>query len=185
MAALALTPGTNVQLVQPGSNLQPPSVMQFNLGLQHRLPGDSVVSFAYVGAIGMGLLSVRDDGALSLSGFGISAIIPAAGQIPDFVSVRVPQFGAGSVSRLLFESKAESRFHSLQAEFRGTVKHWLQLGAAFTWARSTDDASDFFRYRRQLRPAAEHANRSERGPSSFDVRLRGMGYFVWDLPRFL
>ena len=185
VAALALTPGTNVQLVQPGFNLQPPSVMQFNLGIQHRLPGDSVVSFAYVGAIGQGLLRVRDEGAFALPGFAISAIIPAAGRIPDFVSVRAPQFAAGSVSKLLFESKAESRFHSLQGEFRGAVKHWLQFGAALTWAHSADDASDFFDTAGSFALPQNNTTPSERGPSSFDVRVRGTGYFVWDVPRLL
>jgi len=184
-AALAqASPGANLQFVQPSPNLAPPTTMQFNLGIQHRLPGDSVFSVAYVGAKGHGLLRVRDERALATPGFAVLSIVPLAGPIPDFFSIRVPRTASTNVSKLLFESNAKSRFDSLQAEYRGTIHRTLQFGAAFTWAHSIDDSSDFFDTAGAFALPQNNIHPSERGSSSFDVRLRGTGYFVWDLPGF-
>jgi hypothetical protein len=185
-AALAqASPGANLQFVQPSPNLAPPTTMQFNLGIQHRLPGDSVFSVAYVGAMGDGLLRVRDENALATPGFAVLSIVPLSGPIPDFFSLRVPRTaGSVNVSRLLFESNGKSRFDSLQAEYRGTINRAFQFGAAFTWAHSIDDSSDFFDTAGAFALPQNNVHPSERGSSSFDVRLRGTGYFVWDLPGF-
>jgi hypothetical protein len=103
---------------------------------------------------------------------------------PGFFSTRVLRSASGNVSKVLFESSAKSRFDSLQAEYRGTAHRVLQFGGAFTWAHSIDDASDFFDTAGAFALPQNNGAPSERGPSSFDVRLRGTGYFVWDLPGF-
>jgi len=187
VAALALMSSpAALQVVQPAPNLGSPSSLQFSFGVQRRLKGSGFFSVGYVGTRGRDLLRIRVQNATGPPGFALVSILPLGGasHTPAFFGTTVPAFGPGSVSKLLYETTASSRFDSLQSEFRGSLRS-LQFGAAFTWSHAIDDASDFFNTTGAFALPQNNTHPSERGSSSFDARLRGTGYFVWDLPRLL
>jgi hypothetical protein len=88
--------------------------------------------------------------------------------------------GLFSLARELYEGTANSSYHSFQAQVQKRGGSRLLYGAAFTWAHAIDDASDFFDSVGVAALPQSSSRRSERGSSSFDSRLRGTGYFLWN-----
>ena len=135
--------------------------MQFTATMEREIFRGTIASVGYVGTLADNLLRAnrrRDD--LDLS---------------RLTDVRL--------SRNTLESDASSSYHSLQADIRGAQQRLgLTYGAAFTWSHSIDDASDFFAIAGSPALPQNGDQRSERGSSSFDSRLRFANHFVWELP---
>ena len=70
----------------------------------------------------------------------------------------------------------------MQIELRRRYSHHLQLGAAFTYSHSIDDASDFFDNAGAFALPQSSVHRSERGAANFDSRFRMVANFIWDMP---
>jgi hypothetical protein len=147
-------------------DLQTPWMEHWNINIQHQIGSSRAIELAYTGSRGHDLISARDGNQ------------PAAS--PNPLNLRPnPQFA--DITQI--ESRASSRYNALQIKFHQRMEAGLSMLAAYTCAKSTDDASGFFTSagdpnfpQNSLDPAAE------RGRSSFDVRHRVSVSLSYALP---
>ena len=149
-----------------------PSMLRYNMAIQRRLPRDSNIQIAYVGARGNHLLRnyeanlfpvpvVRSDGSLFFP--------PDAGPVN-------PAFQGGIN---LMTSDAQSFYHSLLISADGRPIPALSLRAAYTFSKSIDDSSSF-----NFRGTQQYGllRTQDRGLSDFDIRHRVTTNFFYNLP---
>jgi hypothetical protein len=92
-----------------------------------------------------------------------------------------PVAGVGAINQ--FETTANSLYDSLQIELRGRFRRSLELGAAYTLSKTTDDVSDVFDLAgAPALPQNSVTKKGERGPANFDSRHRLSYDFVYDVP---
>src|SRR5215212_7480877 len=133
-------------------SLKLPLTVQWSAALEQPLGGGQTLSLSYVGAAGRSLL--RQTAALRPS--------------PDF-----------SVMRLVTNTSS-SDYNALQAVYARRLSKGLQAHVAYTWSHSIDDDSDDSAS--GLLIVGSFNTRTERGPSTFDVRHSLSGAFSYDLP---
>ena len=133
-------------------NLKLPLTVQWSLALEQPLGGGQSLSVSYVGAAGRRLL--RQTAVLRPD--------------PDFAVVR------------LVTNTSSSDYNALQAVYARRLSKGLQAHVAYTWSHSIDDDSDDSAS--GLLIVGSFNTRTERGPSSFDVRHSLGGAFSYDLP---
>lgn len=147
-------------------DLETPWMEHWNVNVQRQIGRLRTVELAYVGSRGHDLISARDGNQ------------PAASPSP-FNPRPSPRFG----DITLIESRGSSRYNALQ--FRGIQRSETgpSVLLAYTYGRSTDDASGFFTSagdpnfpQNSLDPGAERAR------SAFDVRHRVSMSFASPLP---
>ena len=146
--------------------LRTPWLQQWSVGVQHQLGSRRAVEIAYVGSKGHNLLTARD--------------INQADASPNPFNPRPnPAFG----DIIAQESSATSRYDALQLRVQQRTLGGLSLHAAYTFGKSTDDASDFFTSAGDPNfPQDSNKPRAERGRSNFDVRHRFSTSFSYALP---
>ena len=147
-------------------DLQTPWMEHWNVGVQRHLSRSRAIEVAYVGSRGHDLLSARD----------VNQPAPSANPFnlrpnPLFADIT------------LIESRATSRYHSMQITYHQRTSSGLSLLGNYTYGKSTDDASGFFTStgdpnfpQNSLDPGAE------RSRSSFDVRHRATLSLSYHLP---
>jgi len=139
---------------------------QFNVSLQHEIGRSRTVEAAYVGSRGRNLIAARD------------ANQPAPG--PAMPNLRPNPFFADI---LLIESRARSRYDALQLRFDQRLDRGVSLQAAYTLAKSMDDASGFFASGGDANfPMDSNNPEAEWARSNFDVRHRLTLAGLWELP---
>src|SRR5215204_3701779 len=134
-------------------NLRLPLTAQWSMALEQPLGGGQSLSVSYVGAAGRRLL--RQTAVLRPS--------------PNF----------SSVVRLVTNTSS-SDYHALQTVYARRLSRGLQSHVAYTWSHSIDDDSDDSAS--GLLIVGFFNTRTERGPSTFDVRHSLSGAFSYDLP---
>ncbi len=147
-------------------DLKTPWMEHWNVNVQRQLGATRAIEVAYVGSKGHDLISARDGNQPPAS--------------PSPVNLRPnPQFA----DITLIESRAASNYNALQLKFQQRTSAGLSLLAAYTFAKSTDDASGFFTSagdanfpQNSQNPEAEHAR------SAFDVRHRLSMSLAYALP---
>ena len=188
----------SVTTVDP--HLPNPYVQQFSLGVEQRLPAQSVLTLAYVGTKGTQLTRlVAINPLLPRTSTG-AVVTPATSTADEAARWRDFQFAAGKENgagnqRLdprfdqvnLHEAGGSSIYHSLQAEVKKAFSHGLQFQASYTWSKSIDDASDF-------NPTIQANDNSfaqsaadpgaERAVSNFDITHRVLVTGIWQVPFF-
>ena len=134
--------------------------------MQHQLGATRAIEIAYVGSRGHDLISARD--------------VNQAPASPNPFNLRPNPLFADIT---LIESRASSEYNALQLKFQQRAVQGLSLLAAYTFGKSTDDASGFFTSagdpnfpQNSLDPGAEE------GRSSFDIRHRLSVSFAYALP---
>ncbi|HVF88225.1 MAG TPA: TonB-dependent receptor, partial [Pyrinomonadaceae bacterium] len=151
-------------------DLRTPYMQHWNANIQRQLGRSRVLEIAYVGSKGTKLLSARDINQ------------PQPGVLPPglpFVPRPVAQFDDINI----LESRASSSYHSLQTRFEQRLDFGLSMLASYTWAKSIDDASNFFTSAGDPNfPQNSYDLRAERGRSNFDVRHRLSVSYAYDLP---
>ncbi|HEX8070579.1 MAG TPA: hypothetical protein VF546_11550, partial [Pyrinomonadaceae bacterium] len=147
----------------PAQRLEMPEAHHFTVSFEQQLGRDLTVSAAYVGTRGRKLLRFTTPNLgqeafivpLIFAGnvFGEFGALPALfglslppgtrinAQRNGFTGGR-PVNGVGVVNQ--FETSANSRYDALQLQLRSRLARRLQLQAAYTFARATDDVSDVF-----------------------------------------
>lgn len=133
--------------------LKLPLTVQWSAALEQPLGGGQGLSVSYVGAAGRLLLRQT------------AVLRPDA----DFTVVR------------LLSNSSSSDYNALQAVYGRRHSRGLQAHVAYTWAHSIDDDSDDSAS--GLLIVGNFNTRTERGPSSFDVRHSLSGAFSYDLPK--
>jgi hypothetical protein len=185
--------GPTLGLVLPRRELKTPYSYQYGITFEHVLWDDYLVSVAYVGTRGGKLLRLSTpEKGVNLSRFELAVVRPVGRQSPqtpfpifsglllapqdEFVKSHV------HIAPTFFESSASSTYNSLQMEVRKRYSQRFQFGTVLTYSHSIDDASDYFDTAGAFALPQSSLLRSERGPSSFDVRFRSATNFVVDLP---
>jgi hypothetical protein len=145
-------------------------MQHWNLNVQRELGSKRVLEVAYVGSKGTKLLTARDINQPQPS------VLPPG--LP-FVPRPDPRFDDIN----LLESRANSNYHSLQARLQQRLSRGLAALVSYTWAKSIDDASNFFSSAGDPNfPQNSYDVRAERGRSNFDVRHRLSISYSYDLP---
>lgn len=147
-------------------DLRTPYVQQWSLGVQRQIGPGRVVEAAYVGSKGTKLISGRD-----INQPAPSPLQPNPRPNPRY----------DDVNRI--ESRASSNYHSLQLRAQQRLRKGFSLLAAFTYAKSIDDASNFFPSAGDPSyPQNSHDVRAERARSAFDLRQRLSAAYSYELP---
>lgn len=147
-------------------DLQTPWMEHWNLTLQHVMGRARTVEIGYVGSRGHDLISARD------------ANQPPASPSP--LNFR-PDPAFADIT--LIESRATSRYNAMQIKFQQRSETSLSVLAAYTYGKSTDDASGFFASTGDPNfPQNSQDPEAEESRSSFDVRHRFSAAFSYPLP---
>jgi outer membrane receptor protein involved in Fe transport len=148
------------------ADLRTPFMHQFNVNVQRQLGPSRLVEAAYVGSRGRNLIAGRDLNQ------------PAAS--PQPLNLRPnPLFG----DITFIESRARSRYDSLQLRFEQHLVRGLSILGAYTLGKSEDDASAFFPSGGDPNfPQDSNNLDAEWGRSNFDVRHRASISVAQSLP---
>jgi hypothetical protein len=168
---------------------------QFNTSFQYSLNKDLLLEVAYVGTRGRNLIrdvAINQARLASpaapiinaVTGQAITTNTPAATN----VALRAPYQGVEVGSFLQIQSTAESSYNSLQLSLTKRLSKGSQFLAAYTLARSIDNASGGSDSTGEVRDTINIAgnqldSRANRGVSDFDRRHRLVLSYLWDLPR--
>lgn len=160
--------GWGLDLTEPGPSLKLPRSQQFGLTAEQEIHPGLVASLAYVGTLASNLLRQTQ---------------PLGASVQSLESYNLYFGGVPPIAQTYLETTASSSYHSLQASIGGEQPNaGLHFGAAFTYAHSIDDASDFFDLAGSYALPQNGKIPSERGSSSYDSRLRFAGHFLWEPP---
>ncbi|MCA1850411.1 MAG: TonB-dependent receptor, partial [Acidobacteria bacterium] len=145
-----------------------PSIDQWNIGIQHLLPGNMVATLDYVGTKGTHLSTLRNLNQQLFNANGVgTGIIP----YPNLGPIEYRDNG-GNSSYHGGELTVEKRF-SRGLSFRG----------AYTFSKSIDFAQEHLAAGGTGSFTQNSQNlRERRGPSDFDVRHRFVASYIYELP---
>ncbi len=147
-------------------DLRTPYLHHWHLGVQQELGESRSVDVSYVGSLGRNLLNGRDINQATASPLPFNSRPNPA--FSDVVSL---------------ESRARSRYRSLQVTFRQRLHNGLSVLSAYTLGKSMDDASGFFSSSGDPNfPQDSNDPAAEYGRSSFDVRHRWTLGATYELP---
>jgi hypothetical protein len=147
------------------THLHAPVLDEWNLNVQHELPGNLLVEVAYVGSKATHLQAILDLNQDPTPGPG------------DIQSRRpLPQFG--SFNNLV--DIGNSNYHSLQLKVDKRASHGLSFLSAFTFSKSINDQPEICCS--SPTPQNSYDLAAERGLSDFDQRFRWVTSFDYQLP---
>ena len=159
-----------------------PTVYNFTLGVQSKLPYSFVLDAAYVGALSRHL---QDNRNLNYVPFGAAfapqnqdptlsstALLGTSALLSQFLR---PYRGIGNIN--LYEATATGNYNSLQVTLDRRVGH-LFLGATYTWSKDLTTASGDTNF---VRPD-QYTRAAYYGPSSNDRRHNFALNYVYNLP---
>jgi hypothetical protein len=142
-------------------NLNLPYVQQWNFNLQRQLPGDSLLTLAYVGTKGTFL---RDEVDLNQPRPGPGAVA-ARRAYPLYNAIAYTTF------------RGNSTYHGLQATFEKRFSKGLSFLTSYTWGHNLDDAGIF---------GGDHQDTErlflDKGNSPYDTRHTFVYSFNYELP---
>ncbi|HEX9119360.1 MAG TPA: carboxypeptidase regulatory-like domain-containing protein [Terriglobales bacterium] len=193
-----LTNFGTVTTVDP--HLENPYVQQFSLGIERRMPANSVVTIAYVGTKGTQLTRL-----VAINPLVKNRPAPATSMADEVARLALFQAAAGSENGVLangapnwrldprfdqvnlHEAGGSSIYHALQMEWKKAMSHGLQFQASYTWSKSIDNASDFSpTIQANDNSFAQNAGnpQAERAVSNFDIAHRVLVTGLWRIPFF-
>jgi outer membrane receptor protein involved in Fe transport len=166
----SVTPSPNPQdaITSIAANIRNPLTQQWNLDIQRELPGNFIMTVAYVGTRGEHLYANRELNP------GINQA-DASGKL-----LRMnPNFG----SVVVRGNYADSIYHSGQLTLDRKFSHGLLLRGAYTYSKLIDDGSEVFTTSGgSTFPQIITDQSSDRGLSAYDRRHRFVGTYVGQLP---
>ena len=145
-----ILPGLCVSQLLPGffldRGLVTPYAQQYNLSLETALNKNLVLQAAYVGANGRKLFRTVAIDQAQLASPQNPVTNAVTGQVfttnsPADAQLRAPLQGVSITGFSLTESTADSSYNSLQLSFTAHASNHSQLLAAYTYAKSIDNAS--------------------------------------------
>jgi hypothetical protein len=114
----------------PIYNLKTPYLLQYNLSVEQRLPGDIGLSVAYVGTRGLRLLQPRDENPVLPSSFMSNGL--------PFWGPNQPRLNTHFQYTYSVTNGAESWYNSLQVGVNKRLGHGLQFQSSYTFSKSED-----------------------------------------------
>jgi len=181
--------------------LRTPYVHQYNLSVQYELRKDLLLETAYVGARGRRLLRQVAINQAELATPQNPITNAVTGTVittntPLNAPSRAPLQGVSINGFSLNESTANSSYDSLQMSLTERLSHGLQFLAAYTYAKSIDNASGSGGGAgiagvvntgavndSSLILGNQNDPRANRGLSDFDRKHRFVWSYLWDLPK--
>ena len=184
------------------ANLPTPYSQAWNLDVQHQLPGKMLLDVAYVGTTGTHLPRFRQIDQAYITQAQINALTPDVvtrmellgipppvavflshniGLMPSIV--RGPYFGFAQIFEA--EDSMSSAYNGLQVKLNKQFSHGLTFGAAYTYSKSIDGASDFFGSGANgstIFPQNNYDTAAEKGLSDFDIRHRFVFNYIYSFP---
>lgn len=176
-------------------NMQTAYVQQYNVSLQYEFPRALLLEVAYVGTRGVNLIRDPAINQARLANPQNPIINAVTGQVittnrPDAtnVALRAPYQGVEVGGFLQIQSTAQSTYNSAQVNVTRRLSKGLQFLAAYTFAKSIDNASGGSSSTGEVRDTIfiggnQLDNRANRGVSDFDRGHRFVLSYLWDLPR--
>lgn len=183
-----------------------PYVQQWNLDIQHQLPGNAVIDVAYAGSKGTHLPMHSQDldqlppQFLPQSAADVTALttlvpnpffgVVASGNVGTSPTIRAaqlllpfPQYDDVSVSE---PDNRDSIYHSLQAKFQKRFAAGASILASYTVSKFIDNTTSEINWLEAASPGWGDANaynlRGERSLDAFDVPQRFIMSAILDLP---
>jgi hypothetical protein len=168
---------------------------QWNFGVEREVLG-LVVKASYVGTKGNYLPRARNINLIAQRVSPATSLADETARLSQFQTANSGLSGGATkysnrIDRryntiTLFESSANSNYHSAQFEVERRLSRELTLRANYTFSKSIDDNSDamgtlFNDSGNQQNPLD---NRDDRGPSQFDLRHRLVITHTWEMPFF-
>jgi hypothetical protein len=168
-----------------------PSVVSWNLGIQHAFTNNLSLDLAYVGNHAKGLLGINDVNAPP-AGAGYTSAVMAACATDPTASACSPNKAAEQASRpfsaafpyfsyiYMLSNYDISNYEGLQATLTQRPVHSLSYTLAYTYAHALDDASNDW--------SGQPNSQDPRNPqlmysnSNFDIRSRFTGTVTYQLP---
>ncbi len=151
-------------------NLVTPYYEQAHLGVQYQIAKDMVIESNYVGTFGHKLTDI--------TGRNVFDGRQATGQPHGGLN---PNYGT-----IGFRTNCcDSNYHGFQTTLRKRFSGGLQLNANYTFSKAMDDVSDTFTTKNagaNAYPTDSFDTKLDYGPADFNVKHRGVGSFVYDLP---
>jgi hypothetical protein len=166
-----------------------PTTYAFNIGMQRKLPFESVLDVSYVGTTGSHLLQRRNINAPAYGAAYLpqnqdptaaSSDVPGARALP--VDLLRPYQGFGNIQYI--EPSSSSNYHSLQTSINRRFSRGLLLGVNYTWSKALGTASEDLPNIQN--PGAPHnldQRRANYGPLNFDIRHNFSVNYVWQMPK--
>lgn len=134
---------------------------QWNLQIQREVARATVLSIGYVGTAGHHLMTYYDYNRQYFNAPVGAKNFPAMGSIT------------------VQETRGNSVYHSLQAQWERRFINGLQFRLAYTWSHAIDDSEGAFDF---SQPQDIRNFHLERGSSDFDARHRFVGSWLCELP---
>ncbi|HZR58860.1 MAG TPA: TonB-dependent receptor [Terriglobales bacterium] len=147
------------------SHLHSPVLDEWNLNIQHELPGNMLVEVAYVGSKATHLGTMLDYNQDPTPG-------------PGNPGLRRPYPQFGSFSSMV--NRGNSNYHSLQLKVDKRLSRGLMFLSSFTYSKSLNDQPEICCS--SPTPQNTYDLSHEYGPSDFDQRLRWVTSFDYQLP---
>lgn len=178
-----------------------PQAQNFNLTVERQLPGSSILSIGYVGAVAHHLtrgfpLNVPTSPAAVQAYCAIPANAGNCGSGSDFALwLAAPQLFPfnpsvyGTIDDIT--TSGNSRYHSMQVSWNKRMSHGLQTLVSYTYSHSIDNTSGFeassfggagFGSGGFERAANPYCPSCDYGNSIFDARQRLVISYVYDIP---
>ena len=117
-------------------NLKNPTVMNYNLSVQRRIPGGVIADVGYVGSLGRALSWTRNINFIPFgANFDRRNFDPTTNR-PYAAAFLRPYRGYEDIN--YWEPGGTSNYHSLQVTANRRFQNGLQFGAAWTWSKAMD-----------------------------------------------
>jgi len=167
-----------------------PTTYAYNLGIQYKLPFESVMDVSYVGTSGQHLLQRRSINAPAYGAAYLaqnqdatstgSATVPGARALPvDFLR---PFQGFGQIQYI--EPSSSSNYHSLQVSLNRRFYRGLLLGVNYAWSKALGTQSaDLPNVVNFGAPHNLDQRRANYGPLDFDRPQNFNINWVYELPK--
>ncbi|HXA07125.1 MAG TPA: hypothetical protein VNY30_19895, partial [Bryobacteraceae bacterium] len=168
LAGFSSSPSPTGSVSTIASNLRNPLTHQWNLDIQRELPGNFILTAAYVGTRGERLFVNQD-------------FNPGTGQFDANGNVIRVNPNLGSI--LVRTNGGDSIYHAGQLTLDRKFSHGLLLRGAYTYSKFIDDTSEVFVTSGLSSFAQNVFNQgADRGLSAYDRRHRMVLTYVWDVP---
>jgi len=163
----AVNPTTvRLRAVNPGA--VDPSIDQWNLGIQHQLPGNMVATIDYVGTKGTHLSTLRNLNQPAFNANGTPTSI-------------LPYPSLGPIE--FRDNGGNSNYHGGELTLEKRFSQGLSFRAAYTYAKSIDESQEHLAAGGTGSFTQNPYNRGERrGPSDFDIRHHLAVSYIYELP---
>jgi outer membrane receptor protein involved in Fe transport len=176
----AVAPQTvRLRAINPQSVM--PSIDQWNLGLQHMLPGNMILTMDYVGTKGTHLSILRNLNQAPFNPDGTTTCPNTA----TCTTIPYPNLAGGAIGPIEYrDNMGNSSYHGLEASLNKTFSRGLSFHAAYTYSHSIDMVRDnlFGGTSASIVPDTYNVKGTNRGSSDFDFRHWFALTYVYEVP---